>query len=191
MGSHAGLPFYLIDGYNVILNRRFESGWSRGAGTSRKESTAEAGRYLLLQACAVYVRKRRVKMTVVWDGGTAGIHPRSETKSGVQSIYTPRGMSADEQIVRMVEKRPNPRELTVVSDDRRHIIGIVRNLGAQTMSVGQFLALIGIAREGTGQRPRRQEDPHGGSDKAGKNDLSVGEWMRLFQVKNTMDREKQ
>ena len=124
-------------------------------------------------------------MTVVWDGGSSGDRSRSETKNGVQSICTPSGMSADEQIVRMVERRANARELTVVSDDRRHIIGVVRNLGAQTMAVSQFLALISPKAGRTWSQGVRAP-ARGGIDetveKKKANDLSVDEWLRLFSL---------
>ena len=182
MGERAGVPHYLIDGYNVILSGGY--GGRREAGP-RGEVSVEDARFYFLRELSEYVRKKRVRMTVVWDGGSRGVRSRSETRNGVQSIYTPSGLSADEQIVRMVERRENARELTVVSDDRRHIIGVVRNLGAQTMAVSQFLELIS-PKSGRKKCQGARAPARGGIDetveKKKANDLSVDEWMRLFSL---------
>jgi predicted RNA-binding protein with PIN domain len=186
VGERAGVPHYLIDGYNVIL-----SGYAGRGRTGRREAgprgevSVEDARFYFLRELSEYVRKKRVRMTVVWDGGSRGVRSRSETRNGVQSIYTPAGLSADEQIVRMVERRENARELTVVSADRRHIIGVVRNLGAQTMAVSQFLELIS-PKSGREKCQGARAPARGGIDetveKKKANDLSVDEWMRLFSL---------
>jgi predicted RNA-binding protein with PIN domain len=182
VGERAGVPHYLIDGYNVILSGGYGG---RGGAGPRGEVSVEDARFYFLRELSEYVRKKRVRMTVVWDGGSSGVRSRSETKNGVQSIYTPSGLSADEQIVRMVERRANARELTVVSNDRRHIIGVVRNLGAQTMAVSQFLTLIS-PKAGRTRSQGVRASTRGGMDetveKKKANDLSVDEWMRLFSL---------
>ena len=180
-----GSPHYIIDGYNVILH----GGYSSGQGHRSDGSVADS-RYLFLRSLSNYVRKKRVRITVVWDGGSSTGYPRSETHDGVQSIYTPPGLSADEQIVRMVEKKPNPRAVTVVSNDRRHIVGVVRNLGSQTMGVEQFLSLIGNGRKRGGGTGRKSEHSDASGEKKEANDLSVEDWMKLFQVRHTGNRNE-
>lgn len=180
-----GSPHYIIDGYNVILH----GGYSSGQGHRSDGSVADS-RYLFLRSLSNYVRKKRVRITVVWDGGSSTGYPRSETHDGVQSIYTPPGLSADEQIVRMVEKRPNPRAVTVVSNDRRHIVAVVRNLGSQTMGVEQFLSLIGNGRKRGGGTGRKSEHSDASGEKKEANDLSVEDWMKLFQVRHTGNRNE-
>ena len=180
-----GAPHYIVDGYNVILHGGFESGKGRGS-----DGRIADYRYLFLKSLSRYAMKKAVRITVVWDGGSSTSHPRSETVDGVQSIYTPPGLSADEHIVRMVEKRSNPREVTVVSDDRRHIVGVVRNLGSQTMGVRQFLSLVGNGLKrntGRGNPSARGVDS---DEKKEANDLSVDDWLKLFQVKHTGNRDE-
>jgi predicted RNA-binding protein with PIN domain len=213
MRGPAGEPHYLIDGYNVILSSSFGSKEKGGVRGRREVPSVDAERLHFLRLLAEYVRRKRVRMTVVWDGGAPGVRSRSETNNGVQNIYTPSGLKADEQIIRLVEKRENPREVTVVSDDRRHIIGVVRNLGAQTMSVSRFLGLVNP--EGRRQMhgaplhfrdratDRREEVPSGATDRSPSgrapsgedaavekkraNDLSVSEWLKLFELKKNRD----
>lgn len=183
MKPERGAPHYIIDGYNVILHGGYSSGKD-----NKSEGQVEDYRFHFLKALSAYVNKKCVRITVVWDGGTRGAHPRSETRDGVQNIYTPQGMSADEQIVRMVEKQANPRGFTIVSDDRRHIITAVRSLGAQTMSVEQFLSLIGNGRRAGRRASRTLERRDDAREKKQANDLSVDDWLKLFQVRHTGNR---
>jgi predicted RNA-binding protein with PIN domain len=180
-----GSPHYIIDGYNVILH----GGYSSGRGHRSDGSVADS-RYHFLRSLSNYARKKHVRITVVWDGGSSTAYPKSETHDGVQSIYTPHGLSADEQIVRMVEKKPNPRAVTVVSNDRRHIVTVVRNLGSQTMGVEQFLALIGNGRKNGGGTGRKSGHGDASGEKKEANDLSVEEWLKLFQVRHTGNRNE-
>ena len=85
-----GAPHYIVDGYNVILHGGFESGKGRGS-----EGRIADYRYLFLKSLSRYAMKKAVRITVVWDGGSSTSHPRSETVDGVQSIYTPPGLSAE------------------------------------------------------------------------------------------------
>ncbi|MFW6180320.1 MAG: NYN domain-containing protein [Spirochaetota bacterium] len=170
-----GAPAYIVDGYNVILSerRRFDT------------TDIERARERLLRCLAAYARERKVSVTVVWDGAQRG-GARREAPGGVRSIFTSRGTTADQKIVYMVERSANPRSITVVSDDRRHITGIARNLGAQVMPVGAFLRLTGCLPAG-GRRPAgaRREQGSGREpepDKSGADDLSVEEWLRLFKA---------
>jgi predicted RNA-binding protein with PIN domain len=143
-----------------------------------------------MKSVSQYARKKAVRITVVWDGGSSTTRPKSVTVDGVQSIYTPPGLSADEQIIRMVEKRSNPRELTVVSDDRRHIVSVVRNLGSQTMGVGQFLSLLGNRAKKSGVSSTTSTKQSSFDEKKSANDLSVEDWLELFQVKDTGNRNE-
>ncbi len=185
MAPVKGSPHYIVDGYNVILHGGYSSGKGRGS-----DGLVADYRYHFLKSLSQYAKKKAVRITVVWDGGSSTTHPRSETAFGVQSIYTPSGLSADEHIVRMVEKRSNPREVTVVSDDRRHIVGVVRNLGSQTMGVVQFLSLVGNGRKSKPKKGRTSGQGDATDEKKEANDLSVEDWLKLFQVKHTGNRNE-
>jgi predicted RNA-binding protein with PIN domain len=177
MSYRAGLKNYFIDGYNVVFS----------GGLSLYDNSIETARFNLLRLLSHYVMKKKVKMTVVWDGGAGGRYPKSETINGIQNIYTPKGLSADEQIVKMVEKMENPGCVTVVSNDRRHITGIVHNLGAQTMSVSKFLLLIEVGRQrksSSNYRKTGRTHTDISKEKRDADDLSLDEWLRLFKDKN-------
>jgi predicted RNA-binding protein with PIN domain len=167
-----GSPYYIVDGYNVIF----------GGGFDGKD--VRAARRMLLDHLEGYVRKKRVRITVVWDGGRQG---SPDGGSRLVRNLNAGCLSADEKIVRMVESMENPRSATVVSDDRRHIRGIVRNLGAQVLSVAEFLRVVGYApsgrrrgkRYGPGQ-PSDAQSRDAAHDKEGADDMSVEQWLQLF-----------
>ncbi|HUT66595.1 MAG TPA: NYN domain-containing protein, partial [Spirochaetota bacterium] len=54
-----GIPLYIVDGYNVVLSRSFSS--------DSKDIIREKERFL--RAADSYRAKKRVEITVVWDGG--------------------------------------------------------------------------------------------------------------------------
>lgn len=163
----SGIPLYIIDGYNVVFHRSFSS--------DRKDISRERDR--LLRALDAYAARKRVEITVVWDGGFPPEGKRSGAR--VRSMYTGEGKSADERIVEIVERAKRRGRITVVSDDRRHIREAVKGLGANVLKVDVFLSLIGYRSTGrkTARRPQRAHD----EEKRVIDDLSVEDWMRLFR----------
>ena len=179
-----GVPLYIVDGYNVI----FAGGASKAAAASRTPGS----RFLLLLGS--YGRRKKVEILVVWDG-KGGPQGPGRGRSGsaetpplpVKSLQSGEGQSADEKIVRLVERNRKRKRITVVSNDRRHIVGVVKNLGAKTMSVQEFLTLVGLppgsAKEGPpragGSAGSKLEDA--GREKRAAADLSVDDWLTLFE----------
>jgi predicted RNA-binding protein with PIN domain len=171
--SGEGRPHYIIDGYNVVLNRK-----EFNQGKNLEESRDYFSRVL-----DSYAACKKVELTVVWDGGKT---PCAEAKSAgrIRNIYSSEGQNADEKIIRLVQRARNKGRITVVTDDRRHIIGTVRHIGAQTMSVHAFLGMIGYRGRKSKSNFRREGR---GSDfvkeKFSADDLSVDEWVRLFTAR--------
>ncbi|UCB47130.1 MAG: NYN domain-containing protein [Spirochaetota bacterium] len=167
-----GIPHYIIDGYNVIL----------GGGFSSEREDVDDARESFLVLLDSYSSKKRVELTVVWDGN----EPAGRRKRGarrVRSIYARGIQSADERIVKMVEDSSQRGRITVVSDDRRHITSIVKSLGAQVMGTREFLSLIRHAPSKRLQKHvnhRKDED----EKKEAVDDLSVEDWMQLFRSRS-------
>jgi predicted RNA-binding protein with PIN domain len=181
-----GVPLYIVDGYNVIFSgRSLES--SRGIEDSRI-------RFLTL--LGNYGRRKKVEILVVWDGKGGppgpgrGRRGSAETSPlPVKSLQSGEGQSADEKIVRLVERNRKRKRITVVSNDRRHIVGVVKNLGAKTMSVQEFLTLVGLPTGSAKEGPPRARGSSGskpedaGREKRAAADLSVDDWLTLFESK--------
>ena len=160
--SDSGRPFYLVDGYNVIL---------------RWKGNLEENRDHFLKLLDSYASKKKVAITVVWDGsGIPGAG--SGGRRRINTIYATPFRSADDKIVRMVQRMKHRGRVTVVSDDRRHIVGIVKQLGAGSLSVEGFLDLIGFQGKGKkggsfGQGSEKEIPP--------VDDLTVDQWLELFR----------
>ena len=181
--GHEGVPLYIVDGYNVIFSaRNLESG--RGIEDSRIK---------FLMLLGSYSRRKKIEILVVWDGkggppGRGGRRGSAETPPlPVKSLQSGEGQSADEKIVRLVERNRKRKRITVVSNDRRHIIGVVKNLGAKTMSVQEFLTLVGLPPGSAKDSPPRAGGSAGskpedaGREKRAAADLSVDDWLTLFE----------
>jgi len=179
-----GRPFYIIDGYNVILNRK---------AFLRGKSLEESRNYFVLLLDS-YASRKKVEITVVWDGTGAPVNG-IKGAARVKNIYSTSNRNADEKIVRMVERMNNRKRITVVSNDRKHIVGIVKSLGAHSMTAGEFLSLTGFHRIKGKRGPYNRDagKKEGGmynsqydafEEKSGANNLSVDEWLKLFQSKN-------
>lgn len=171
-----GRPLYIVDGYNVILNRK-----SFQEGSSLEESRGRLTRLL-----DSYASRKRIDITVVWDGDGSY---SDDFKRGrrVKNIYTASNQNADGRIVKMVERMQNRERAIVVSDDRKHITGIVRNLGAKTMAVSEFLNIVGFTRF---KRGHAEGQTGGGAvgyppdinkEKGRADDISVEDWLEIFK----------
>ena len=162
-----GIPLYIVDGYNVVLSRSFSS--------DSKDIIREKERFL--RAADSYRAKKRVVITVVWDGGPPpGGHGGG---ARVRSIYSGEGKSADDRIVGLVERSGSRGRITVVSNDRRHIRGVVKSLGAKVMTVEEFLSLIQYMSGG--KKKRRAVQKPDEVKKKVADDLSVDDWIELFR----------
>lgn len=160
--SDRGRPFYLVDGYNVIL---------------RWKGNLEENRDHFLKLLDSYASKKKVEITVVWDGsGIPGAG--SGGRRRINTIYSTPFRSADDKIIGMVQRMKHRGRITVVSDDRKHIVGIVKQLGAGSLSVDGFLDLIGFQgkgkKGGSFEKDSEEESPP-------VDDLTVDQWLELFR----------
>ena len=171
-----GRPLYIVDGYNVILNRK-----SFHAGKSLEES-----REHLTRLIDSYASRKKIDITVVWDGD-GSYYDDFHRGRRVKNIYTASNQNADDRIVKIVERMQNRKRAIVVSDDRRHITGIIRNLGAKSMGVSEFLNRIGFSRL---KRGHAEEQTGGGArgslpdineEKNRADDISVEDWLKIFK----------
>ena len=148
---------YLLDGNNLIGRVRRTS----------KPSTED--RAALIAEIAGRLRQTRAKATIFFDG------PAGERASslGSLSVRVPSSGSADDAIVREVERAKAPGEAVVVTADRG-LASRCRDAGAKVSSPDEF-----FARFGTGAAAAA------GKDAAGK--VDVDDWMRYFSDEGNRD----
>ena len=174
--TKGGKPLYIVDGYNVILSRKY---------FTLKRSLEEAREYLT-RLIDSYASRKMVEVIVVWDGD-GGMRSAGRGGSRVKNVFTSTGQSADSRIVRMIENMSDRKRTIVVSDDRRHITGIAGNLGVRSVKVKEFLDLLGVS---TSSKKKTGGGSSGsfnspiddqGNEKSGADDLSVNQWLELFK----------
>lgn len=155
----------IIDGYNLLFTL------TRGA---RAGLDVERERNRLLALLAQSLKGRKV--VVVFDGSIyRDVLPigDSQRRGELNLIFT-RDESADDRIVRMVEKERDRKGITVVTSDRQ-IRNAVEKMGSATVPSEKFARLVGASASPAGdeERPsRRKED--------GITDAEADGWMKLF-----------
>jgi len=170
-----GRPLYIIDGYNVIFNKKY----------SYRGEDIEKAREILIRAVKSYAAEKKIEARIVWDGGVFLAGQRGDFLP-VKNIYSGTKESADEKIIRMVEKIDNRKRVIVVSNDRKHILGIIKSLGAKSINVEDFLLLIKVDKKRKRNKlssihGREQKDEDILREKEAAGDLSVEEWLKIFK----------
>lgn len=122
--------YYYVDGYNLIFNAI----QSEGKLQDLRQKTI----HFLKKAFA----NHKLKGALVFDGA----HRRDEESglsypSPLTVAYAPKGQSADDYIIERIELAKNPKQITVITNDRG-LIRHARALGAKTESTHTFLTKL-------------------------------------------------
>lgn len=151
---------YLFDGHNLI-----------GAlpGLSLTEIDDEKRLVALLRG---FLSRTRRKGRVVFDKGAIGQAPSLNTATLAVTFARP-PRTADDIILDLIAREPNPRGLIVVSGDFR-LQDAARRRGAAALSPAD------LARQLSAPPPTRKADPDSGPRLTPE---EITEWERLFQAK--------
>lgn len=103
---------------------------------------------------------------------------RHRTSSDLKVLFSGAGVSADDVIVRLVNRSTAPRRLTVVSNDRE-ITTSVRRRRAKVVSAESFLGML--AEDADGSPATRRSRPRT-TDRHPADQRQVEHWLRLFGV---------
>lgn len=123
MGLHI-----IIDGYNLIRQS------SQFRALDRQDM--QAGREALVDALAAYKKVKGYAITVVFDGGAAGLEmPRRDNLKGIKLRFSRSGELADAVIKRMAA-REREKVLVVTSDN--DIVRYAQAQGAATIGAAEF-----------------------------------------------------
>ena len=122
----------IVDGYNVIrrnpdLSALFHKDMPRA-------------RAALAVRCVGWRSARRdiADVLIVYDGAAAAAGAPSAAGSGVRTVFTRRGETADQCIAALLLQSAAPRRLLVVSDDAE-VARQARACGAEVLGVSGFL----------------------------------------------------
>lgn len=119
--------YYLIDGYNLIFT------------LIQSKESLQSLRQKVVRNLQMQFAKRGISGTLVFDG----THRRDEQSglsysSPLTIAYAPKGQSADDYIVECIEIAKNPKQITVVTNDRGLIMH-AKSHGAKVQSNDAFI----------------------------------------------------
>ena len=140
---------FLIDGYNFLF--RLEG--AKGASLEKKR---DAFIHTLNQELASF----KSHVSVVFDSAEQFHDYAQKTPlEHLEVLYAPKGKSADEYIIELVEISKNPKILTVVTSDNG-LAGQCQQLGAKTKSIEEFLkVIVKKTRSKPAAKPDNTESP--------------------------------
>jgi predicted RNA-binding protein with PIN domain len=148
---------YLIDGNNLLGSW----GGPRGDDDRRQE---------VVRRVAAFCRARRVRATVVFDGGALRPDMAAQDLGPVSVRVPPIGHDADSVIREQVETAARPAEIIVVTSDKA-LYSYCKTLGAAVLRAHEWNALErklarSAADQGKGEKPETEDD--------------VAGWLRKF-----------
>lgn len=125
------MPKIIIDGYNVI--------YSVQELAARASQDLAGARSALVQRLALYVSRRKVEVLVVFDGSKLPPPAVPEVSPPrVRVLFSRPPATADSVIEHLLGTEARPRNLTLVTADRRLIRG-AQGRGAKVLSPVHFI----------------------------------------------------
>ncbi len=171
---------YVIDGYNVIFAvPELEKILDR--------DDMETAREALLAALSQYKDKSRQEFTVVFDGkaqeGEGLEPPQKQLREGINVAFT-KGTTADEDIEELISTSPGPRNICVVTSDKR-ILRAARSSGCRTAKPMEFYDTIARHPGRAGKSGKKRTGPRAepAAKYQGVPEGEVNYWLRLFRAK--------
>jgi predicted RNA-binding protein with PIN domain len=157
----------IVDGYNVI--------YTDDALRRHACKDLEGARGRLIDRLCSYVKSRRIRMTVVFDGRGGLTDSEVVVPAKLQVLFSAGGQSADDVIVKTVLESGNPRQFLVVTSDQADIGSRLRPAGCQVMGSKRFLERVDKGTPGA-QTPQ----PHPDGDTTGLGDTDY--WLEQFEA---------
>lgn len=154
---------YLVDGNNLMAQR---VGWHLDKSAARRG---------LMDELAAHVARRRITLTIVFDGAPDESFPDGARYKGITLFYARRGSDADTRIKEFVEACTERRTLRVVTSDRS-LAGYVKRCGAQVISSGEFRTRMNEAES------KSRRNSAGDGERGGVKPDETKDWMRYFGV---------
>jgi len=161
----------LIDGYNVIH-----------ADEQLKKTAArqlEKARGALIEMIRAYAGRKKMQVTLVFDGAGGLTDTESIVPGKFQVLFSSRGQTADDLILKALRDSKNPREYIVVTSDMTDIGHSARGMGAKVLGSLEFLKRIK-----SGYKTRGAQDSGAGEGRQGPDADELDYWMDKFGGKN-------
>ena len=152
----------IIDGYNVIhADDELKSIVRTDLRRARKELSDRIARYL---------KRRKIRVTLVFDGHGGLTDVDIPVPGTFQILYSCSGQTADELILQILRESRNPRAFTVVTSDMADIGREAGAMGAEVLSSRDFL-----------ERIRERSSPGDPASEEVDTKEDVDYWLRQFR----------
>ena len=122
---------YLIDGYNLLFHFHEEPG------------KVEEARLHLVDLLGDLFHSLKIKSSIIFDNRYAHALdvPSHQVNGDFEIVFTPKGLTADEYIIELLEAKKHLALETVVTSDRG-LIAHVKELGAKVKTIEEFSAWL-------------------------------------------------
>ena len=121
---------YYVDGYNFLFR------------ICQTDGALEKRRNRLIDLLNQEVGFLKGRCSLVFDSVKQIREcPECAFLANLEVVYTPKGLTADQYIIELVEHSPSPKMLTIVTSDSG-LARQCRHLGAYLMTIEDFIALI-------------------------------------------------
>lgn len=122
---------YLIDGYNFMFRL-----------SEQKPSSLEERRTSLLTLLNEAISSYNLSASIIFDSADQERDFAQSARFGtLEVIYAPKGQTADEYIIELVEITKNPKTETVVTSDGE-LARKCQYIGAHTLTIEEFIAYL-------------------------------------------------
>jgi len=155
------VPTLLIDGYNVMHALGYLS-------QRTPANQLESARRRFLDFLAERVAGRNVNCAVVFDAANAPAHVLAEIEYKGLTVYSAKRQEADDLIEDLIRRHSAPKQLLVVSNDRRLRRAAERR---GSMALGSTELLDWLDRPAAPEQSEEQEDRGAGA---------ADDWLREF-----------
>lgn len=122
---------YLIDGYNLFFR----------IISSKEEGDFTAQRKKLIEDLAKKIHLAHLQATVVFDSQFSPGPAERHFIHGLDICYTEEGVTADEHIIALLKKMPQPQMCTVVTSDSK-LAWYARRKGAESQKIEEFIPFL-------------------------------------------------
>jgi len=179
----------IIDGYNLLFaGKRISGGIPQSkpiqsGHANQSISRLEEAREKLIALIETYNRSRKDEITIIFDGSTNSRTTSQRSKSlsqdsRIKIIFSGDRESADDLIIQMARREPNPRRVVVITSDN-YIKNHIKPIGAAIIDSLNFIDKLVISPHDA----KKSKTPAEPKEKLfGITPNEAEKWMELFGI---------
>lgn len=154
---------YIVDGYNLFF--RIEN----------QVLPLDQKRETFIESLSYEISTLKLNVTLIFDSGMTHQEsfPTKKQLEGLEVIFSPQGLSADEYILELLDYQKSHTETIVTSD--RELAQKVKFLGGKTQTIESFLKMILHKQKKTHSREEKKHIQ--------ESDANIARLLHIFEKK--------